>query len=132
LNNFQVILLTENEERGLIVTDYLASATLSYGVVFFWLRLSLSIQLTWFMSYVAFYLAGLGPAYLICSKVDRNQFPVAMKSAFFSWGFTMVCLITFTQGDPSSFFMMLLVMFLLGGLTSAVVTMRRRLSPVEG
>ena len=107
--------------------DYLAAATLSYGIIFFWLKLSALTQLPWPVSYLIFYIGGLGPTYLVCRRTDRNQFPVAIKSAVFSWVFTLACLITFTQGDPSSFFKMLLVLFLLGGITSSVVSMRERL-----
>ena len=118
----------EEQERKPSVTDYLASAMLSYGVIYLWLQVSMMVRLPWLVSYLFFYAAGLGPTYLICRRISRNQFPVAMISAVFSWVFTLVCLITFTQGDPMSFFMMLLFMFLLGGLSSSVITMRRRLS----
>lgn len=111
------------------MTDYLAAGALAYGTIFFWLKLSTMIQLPWLVSYLIFYLGGLVPTYLVCRRTDRNQFPVGIKSAVFSWIFTLVGLIAFTQGDPSSFFKMLLVFFLLGGLTSSVITMRERLRP---
>ena len=117
------------EERTVSITDYLASAMLSYGVIFLWLKVSSVIEISWGISYLFFYVAGLGPTYLITRRITRRQFPVAMISAFFSWFFTLVCLIAFTQGDPMELFKMLLVFYLLGGLTSAVITMRRRLSP---
>ena len=122
-----MIQLSEEIERTPSIIDYLAAATLAYGIIFFWLKLSTIIQLPWFLSYLIFYLGGLGPTYLMCRRTDRNQFPVAIKSAVFSWVFTLACMITFTQGDPSSFFTMLLVLFLLGGLTSSVISMRERL-----
>ncbi len=122
-----MIYLSEEIERTPSIIDYLAAATLAYGTIFFWLNLSISIQIPWLLTYLIFYLGGVGTTYLVCRKTDRNQFPVAMKSAIFSWVFTLVCLITFTQGDPSSFFMMLLVLFLLGGITSSVFSMRERL-----
>ena len=125
-----VISLTE-EEKTPSITDYLASAMLSYGVIFVWLKVSSMIDVSWGISYLFFYAAGLGPTYLITRRITRRQFPVAMISAFFSWVFTLVCLITFTQGDPSGLFKMMLVLYLLGGLTSSVITMRRRLSPVD-
>ena len=112
------------------MTDYLASAMLSYGIVYVWLQVSEWFSMPWLVAYLFFYAAGLGPTYMITRKITRNQFPVAMISAFVSWGFTLVCLITFTQGDPMGFFKMLLVFFLLGGLSSAVITMRRRLGQV--
>jgi tryptophan-rich sensory protein len=117
------------EEKSPNITDYLASATLSYGITFLWFKLSTMMEIPWFFAYLFFYTAGLGPSYLICQQTTRNQFPVAMISAVFSWIFTIVCLITFTQGDPMAFFKMLLVLYLLGGLTSAIITMRDRLRP---
>lgn len=122
-----MIYLSEEIERTPSIIDYLAAATLAYGTIFFWLNLSVSIQIPWLLTYLIFYLGGVGTTYLVCRKTDRNQFPVAIKSAIFSWVFTLVCLITFTQGDPSSFFKMLLVLFLLGGITSSVISMRERL-----
>ena len=122
-----MIYLSEEIERTPSIIDYLAAATLAYGTIFFWLKLSAGIQIPWLLTYLIFYLDGVGTTYLVCRKTDRNQFPVAMKSAIFSWVFTLVCLITFTQGDPSSFFKMLLVLFLLGGITSSVISMRERL-----
>lgn len=122
-----MIHLSEENERTPSIIDYLATATIAYGTIFFWLKLSTIIQLPWLLSYLIFYLGGVGTTYLVCRRTDRNQFPVAMKSAVFSWVFTLVCLITFTQGDPSSFFMMLLVLFMLGGVTSSVISMRERL-----
>jgi len=122
-----LIYLSEETEKIPSLTDYLAAATLSYGIIFFWLKLSTIIQVPWPVSYLLFYIGGLGPTYLMCRRTDRNQFPVAIKTAVFSWVFTLVCLITFTQGDPSSFFKMLLVFFLLGGISSSVVSMRERL-----
>lgn len=124
-----VILLSEEVEKSPSFTDYLAAATLAYGTIFFWLKLSTIVELPWLVSYIIFYLGGLGPTYLVSRRTDRNQFPVAIKSAVFSWVFTLVCLITFTQGDPSSFFIMLLVLFLLGGITSSIITMKERLKP---
>lgn len=121
--------MSEEIERTPNITDYFAAATLAYGTIFFWLKLSTIVQLPWLLSYMIFYLGGVGTTYLVCRRTDRNQFPVAIKSAIFSWGFTLVCLITFTQGDPSSFFKMLLVLFLLGGITSSVISMRERLRP---
>ena len=116
------------EEKTPSITDYLASAMLSYGVIFLWLKFSTMMDVSWGVSYLFFYVAGLGPTYLICRRITRNQFPVAMISAFFSWVFTLVCLITFTQGDPMGFFKTLLALYLLGGLSSSIITMRRRLS----
>jgi hypothetical protein len=124
-----MIYLVKISEKSPSIIDYLASATLSYGVIFFWLKFSTLIELPWFTSYLFFFFAGLGPTYLICLRTSRNQFPVAMVSAIFSWVFTMVCLITFTQGDPTAFFKVLLVLYIFGGLTSSIITMRARLSP---
>ena len=121
--------MTEEKEKTPSITDYLASAILSYGIIFFWLKISTMITMPWLVSYLFFYAAGLGPTYLICTRTTRNQLPVAMISAVFSWVVTLVCLITFTQGDPMGFFKMLLVLFLLGGLSSSIIMMKLRLSP---
>ncbi len=122
-----LISLSEDVEKTPNITDYLAAATLSYGIIFFWLKLSTITQVPWPVSYLIFYMGGLVPTFLVCRRTDRNQFPVAIKSVIFSWVFTLVCLITFTQGDPSSFFKMLLVLFMLGGISSSVISMRQRL-----
>ncbi|MCK5670537.1 hypothetical protein KAI10_04080, partial [Candidatus Bathyarchaeota archaeon] len=89
--------MSEEIERTPSIIDYLAAATLAYGTIFFWLQLSAGIPIPWLLTYLIFYLDGVGTTYLVCRKTDRNQFPVAMKSAIFSWVFTLVCLITFTQ-----------------------------------
>ena len=124
-----MISVTEEKEKTLSITDYLASAILSYGIIFFWLKISTMITMPWLVSYLFFYAAGLGPTYLICTRTTRNQLPVAMISAVFSWVITLVSLITFTQGDPMGFFKMLLVLFLLGGLSASIITMKLRLRP---
>jgi hypothetical protein len=126
-----VMSLVEEVEKTPSVTDYLASAMLSYSVIFLWLKFSSIIEISWGVSYLFFYVAGLGPTYLIINRITRNHFPVAMISVFVSWVFTLVCLITFTQGDPTEFFKTLLVFYFLGGLTSSVIRMRRRLSPKD-
>ena len=119
------------EERTVSITDYLAAAMLSYGVIFVWIKVSSMVDIPWGISYLFFYVAGLAPTYLVTRRIERRQFPVAMISVFISWVFTLVCLVTFTQGDPTELFKMLLVFYLLGGVTSAFITMRRRLSPVD-
>jgi hypothetical protein len=124
-----MISLSEEVEKTPSITDYLASAMLSYSVIFLWLKVSSIMEISWGISYLFFYAAGLGPTYLIISRITRNHFPVAMISVFVSWVFTLVCLITFTQGDPTEFFKTLLVFYLLGGLTASIIIMRRRLSP---
>ena len=122
-----MISVTEEKEKTLSITDYLASAILSYGIIYFWLKISTMFTMPWLVSYLFFYAAGLGPTYLICTRTTRNQLP--MISAVFSWVITLVSLITFTQGDPMGFFKMLLVLFLLGGLSASIITMKLRLRP---
>jgi len=124
-----MIPLAKEIEKTPSITDYLASAMLSYSVIFLWLKFSSIIEISWGVSYLFFYVAGLGPTYLIINRINKNHFPVAMISVFVSWVFTLVCLITFTQGDPTEFFKTLLVFYFLGGLTSSIIRMRRRLSP---
>jgi hypothetical protein len=66
---------------------------------------------------------------MVLRKLTRDQFPVAIISSVVNWMFTFVCLITFTQGNPWTFFRMLFVFFLMGGISVAVITMKTRLSP---
>lgn len=116
-------------ERKPSVTDYLASAALSYAIIFFYLRLVNDITIPWFLSYVVYFIAGAAPTYMVLRKLTRDQFPVAIISSVVNWMFTFVCLITFTQGNPWTFFRMLFVFFLMGGISVAVITMKTRLSP---
>ena len=116
-------------ERKPNATDYLASAALCYAIIFFYIRLANDIAIPWIISYVVYYIAGALPTYMVLRKLTRDQFPVAIISAVINWGFTFVCLITFTQGNPWTFFRMLFVFFLMGGVTAAVVSMKARLSP---
>jgi len=71
--------LSEDVEKSPNITDYLAAATLSYGIIFFWLKLSTLTQIPWPISYLIFYMGGLVPTFLVCRRTDRNQFPVAIN-----------------------------------------------------
>jgi len=116
-------------ERKPIATDYLASAALSYAIIFFYLRLANTITVPWVLSYIVYFLAGAIPTYMVLRKLKRDQFPVAIISSVINWMFTFVCLITFTQGNPWTFFRVLLVFFLMGGVSVSIITMKTRLSP---
>ena len=121
-------MLQEDIEKTPNMVDYLAAAALSYGVVFFCLKIISEIAVPVVITYLVYYLGVAGTTYMICQKTTRNQFPVAMKSAIFSWVFTTVCLITFVSEDSLGFFVTILILFLLGGFTTSVITMRQRLS----
>ncbi|MCW4012603.1 MAG: hypothetical protein NWF07_06380 [Candidatus Bathyarchaeota archaeon] len=116
-------------ERKPNATDYLASAALSYAIIFFYIRLANTITVPWLLSYVIYFLAGALPTYMVLRKLTRDQFPVAIISSVVNWIFTFVCLITFTQGNQMAFFRMLFVFFVMGGVSVAVITMKARLSP---
>ena len=116
-------------ERKPNATDYLASAALSYAIIFFYIRIANTVTIPWLLSYVVYFLAGAAPTYLVLRRLTRDQFPVAIISSVVNWMFTFVCLITFTQGNPMTFFRMLFVFFILGGVSVAVITMKARLSP---
>ena len=116
-------------ERKPNATDYLASAALSYAIIFFYIRLANTLTIPWLLSYVVYLLAGAIPTYMVLRKLTRDQFPVAIISSVVNWMFTFVCLVTFTQGNPMTFFRMLFVFFLMGGVSTAVITMKKRLSP---
>lgn len=116
-------------ERKPNATDYLASAALCYAIIFFYIRLANTVTIPWLLSYVVYYIAGAIPTYMVLRNLTRDQFPVAIISSVVNWMFTFVCLITFTQGNPMTFFRMLFVFFLMGGVTAAVITMKARLSP---
>ena len=116
-------------ERKPNATDYLASAALSYAIIFFYIRIANTVTIPWLLSYVVYFLAGAAPTYLVLRRLTRDQFPVAIISSIVNWMFTFVCLITFTQGNSMTFFRMLFVFFILGGVSVAVITMKARLSP---
>jgi len=116
-------------ERKPNATDYLASAALSYAIIFFYIRIVNTVTVPWLLSYVVYFIAGAAPTYLVLRRLTRDQFPVAIISSVVNWMFTFVCLITFTQGNPMTFFRMLFVFFMMGGVSVAVITMKARLSP---
>lgn len=116
-------------ERKPNATDYLASAALSYAIIFFYIRIANTVTIPWLLSYVVYFLAGAAPTYLVLRRLTRDQFPVAIISSVVNWMFTFVCLITFTQGNQMTFFRMLFVFFIMGGVSVAVITMKARLSP---
>jgi len=116
-------------ERKPNATDYLASAALSYAIIFFYIRIANTVTVPWLLSYVVYFIAGAAPTYFVLRRLTRDQFPVAIISSVVNWMFTFVCLITFTQGNQMTFFRMLFVFFMMGGVSVAVITMKARLSP---
>jgi len=117
----------DSPEKKPSVTDYLAAAVLAYGVVYVWLQASQLWTTPWALSYLVYYAGSATSTYLVLRKTTRNQFPVALKSAAFSWVFTIACLIAFTRGNVAPFFKSLLALYLLGGVSASVVAMRERL-----
>jgi len=113
------------------MTDYMAGAVLAYGIVYFWIELKTFYDPPWALAYVIYYLAGLVPSYLICKRTGAAELPVAFRSAVISWALVVVSLWAFTEGNTTSFFALLLVMFILGGLTTAYISLRRRLRPAK-
>jgi len=121
--------LTLDRDKRPSITDYMAGAVLAYGIVYFWIELKTFYNPPWALAYVMYYLAGLVPSYLICKRTGAAELPVAFRSTMISWALAVVSLWAFTEGNTPSFFGLLLVMFILGGMTSAYLTLRRRLKP---
>jgi hypothetical protein len=121
--------LTENRDRRPSVTDYMAAAVLAYGIVYFWVELHMLYGPPWPLAYLFYFTAGLIPSYLVCRRTGSGELAVGVKCSVTSWGFTAVSLLAFTEGNTTIFFALLLVMFLMGGLTAAYLTLRRRLRP---
>jgi len=105
----------------------MAAAVLSYGIVYFWIELANFSSLPWIMAYVLYYLAGLIPSYLVCKRTGAQELSIAIKCALISWAFVVFSLIVFTEVTAFFVFATILVMFVLGGVTSAYITLRRRL-----
>jgi hypothetical protein len=102
---------------------------LAYGIVYFWIELKTLYNPPWVLAYLMYYLAGLVPSYLVCKRTGSAELPVAFRSAVISWALVVVSLWAFTEGGTTSLYALLLVMFILGGLTSAYISLRRRLGP---
>jgi hypothetical protein len=119
--------LTLNRDRRPSITDYMAGAVLAYGIVYFWIELKTFYNPSWVLAYVIYYLAGLIPSYLVCQRTGAAELSIAFRSTMISWALVVVSLWAFTEGNTTSFFGLLLVMFILGGMTSAYLTLRRRL-----
>jgi len=124
--------LTETQNKDPTVTDYLASATLSYAIIYIWLRIVYAFNPPWALSYFIYFMAGAAPTYLVLRRIDRNQLPVALIASVINWGFTFVCLIAFTQGSSWGFFKTLLVMYLAGGIVASIIAVKKRLEPKVG
>ena len=126
-----MIHLTLDRDKRPSITDYMAGAVLSYGIVYFWIELKTFYGPPWVLAYIMYYLAGLVPSYLVCKRTGAAELPVAFRSVMISWALVVFNLWAFTQGNTTSFFALLLVMFILGGATSAYISLRRRLSPAK-
>ncbi|HUV34623.1 MAG TPA: hypothetical protein VMW22_06800 [Candidatus Desulfaltia sp.] len=126
-----MIHLTLDRDKRPSITDYMAGAVLSYGIVYFWIELKTFYDPPWVLAYIMYYLASLIPSYLVCKRTGAAELPVAIRSVLISWALVIVNLWAFTQGNTTSLFALLLVMFLLGGATSAYISLRRRLKPAK-
>jgi phosphatidylserine synthase len=121
--------VSKSNERKPITFDYIAAAMLSYVIIYFWIELNSFQEIHWVAAWTIFYIGGLLPSYIVCRRTSRNQLGVGLKSAAASWLFVVVNLSLFTQNSTASFFVLLLILFLLGGITSAYITMKQRLKP---
>lgn len=126
-----MIHLTLDRDKRPSITDYMAGAVLAYGIVYFWIELKTFYDPPWVLAYIMYYLASLIPSYLVCKRTGAAELPVAIRSVLISWALVIVNLWAFTQGNTTSLFILLLVMFLLGGATSAYISLRRRLKPAK-
>jgi len=105
----------------------MAAAVLSYGIVYFWIELTSFYNLPWILAYVLYYLASLIPSYLVCKRTGAEELSVAIRCAVFSWALVVISLLAFTEGNTIFFFAVLLVVFIIGGATSAYITLRKSL-----
>ncbi len=121
--------LTIDRDRRPSITDYMAAAVLAYGIVYFWIELNALYDPPWLLAYLIYYLGGLIPSYLVCKRTGSAELAIGVKSSVASWGFVIVSATAFTEGNTLTFFSLLLIMFLLGGLTAAYLTLRKRLKP---
>jgi hypothetical protein len=126
-----MISLTIDRDRRPSITDYMAAAVLAYGIVYFWIELNALYDPPLFLGYLIYYLGGLIPSYLVCRRTGSAELAIGAKNSVASWGFVVVSVTTFTEGNTLTFFALLLIMFLLGGLTAAYLTLRRRLKPAK-
>ena len=124
-----MISLTVDRDRRPSITDYMAAAVLAYGIVYFWIELDAMYDPPWLLAFPIYYLGGLIPSYLVCRRTGSAELAVGVKSSVGSWLFVTVSVTTFTEGATPIFYMFLLVTFLLGGLTAAYLTLKRRLKP---
>jgi hypothetical protein len=121
--------VTTQNDRKPSTTDYMAAAVLSYGIIYFWVELKAASDIPWMVAWIIFYLAGVIPSYLVCKRTTRNQLGVGIKTVFISWAFVVFSLSVFLKNSTTSFFVLLLILFLIGGVTSAYITMKERLKP---
>ena len=115
-----------NEERKPSTTDYMAAAALAYGIIYFWVRRMAGMPSL--LSYVVYFLAGLGPSYLVCRRTDSAHLTIGIKSALASWAFTAVTLIAIVEESSLAFFGILLFCLVLGGATASYLSLKQSLS----
>jgi len=119
-------MVPEDEERKPSTTDYMASAALAYGIVYFWIRTVAGMPSL--LSYAVYYLAGLAPSYLVCRRTDSAHLVVGIKSALASWAFITVTLLAFIEESSLAFFGILFICLVLGGATASYLTLKQSLS----
>lgn len=119
--------MTLDRDKRPSITDYMAGAVLAYGIIYFWIELHMYYSPIWPLAYLFYYLGGLIPSYLVGKRTGAAELQVAIKSVLISWVFVVVSLLAFTEGNTISYFALLLVMFILGGVTTAYISLRRRL-----
>ncbi len=121
-------MVLEDGERKPSTTDYMAAAALAYGIVYFWLKLKMTLGTPSLLAYPAYYLAGLVPSYFVCRRTDSAHLAIGIKSAFASWAFTAVTLLAFVEEPSLTFFGILLICLVLGGATASYLALKQSLS----
>jgi hypothetical protein len=109
----------------------MAGAVLAYGIVYFWIEIHMYYNPPWPMAYLFYYMGGLIPSYLVGKRTGAAELTVALRTSLISWVLVVVSLMAFTEGNTIAYFALLLVMFIIGGLTSAYLSLRRRLRPAK-
>lgn len=127
---FVLILSTlMSEERTPSVTDYLAGAVLSYGIVYFWIQILnwIDLQMIALISYFVYFLGALSSAYLVLRRANTTHLRIGITSVLASWAFTVFSLLALTEGANSGFFIALLICFVLGGVAASYISLKNQL-----
>lgn len=114
------------EDRKPSKTDYIAASALAYAIVYFWLHSVAGMPSS--LSYVVFFLTGLVPSYLVCTRADSAFLAVGIKAALISWAFTSVAILAFVEESSLAFFGVLLFCQVTGGATAAYLAQKRSFS----